>query len=104
MSRLSRTDVAKAIVTTALLLTACAPIEGRETSGQYVDDATISTKVRADLLKEQSLKGFDIHVETMKDVVQLSGFVSSPQQKNQAEQIARAVEGVRGVENNITVR
>jgi hyperosmotically inducible periplasmic protein len=88
----------------ALGLAACAPMEGRETSGQYVDDATVTTKVKASLVNEQALKGFDIHVETMKDVVQLSGFVGTSQQKAQAEQLARGVTGVRGVRNDIVVR
>ncbi len=86
------------------LLAACAPIEGRETSGQYVDDATISTKVRSELIEDQALRAFDIHVETMQDVVQLSGFVDSAQQKLQAENIARSVNGVHNVKNNIIVR
>ena len=92
------------IAAAVLLLSGCAPIAGRETTGEYVDDATISTKVRAELIKDQSLKAFDIHVETMQDVVQLSGFVDSPGQKAQAEQIARGVSGVRSVRNNIVVR
>jgi osmotically-inducible protein OsmY len=87
-----------------LLLSACAPMEGRETTGEYVDDATVSTKVRAQLVEDQALKGFDIHVETMQDVVQLSGFVASSQQKAQAELIARNTRGVRGVRNDIIVR
>jgi len=86
------------------LVASCAPMEGRETAGNYVDDATISTKVRAQLVADQRLKGFDIHVETMQDVVQLSGFVDSAQQKVQAGEIARSVSGVRDVKNNIVVR
>ncbi len=86
------------------MVTACDAIEGKESSGQYVDDATISTKVRAELVKDQALKAFDIHVETLRSVVQLSGFVSSPQQKAEAEQIARNVAGVRDVQDNIIVR
>ena len=89
---------------TMALLSACAPMQGRETAGEYVDDATISGKVRAELVKNQSLKAFNIHVETMQDVVQLSGFVDSGDQRAQAEQIARGISGVRGVANNIIVR
>lgn len=99
-----RATLSKAIIATALLVSACAPMEGRETSGQYVDDATISTKVRANIVKEQSLKGFDINVHTEKNVVQLSGFVKTAGQKMEAENIARGVGGVRGVENDIIVR
>ena len=86
-----------------LLVGACAPIEGQETAGEYVDDATISTEVRAVLIKDQVLKAFDIHVDTLQDVVQLSGFVSTEQQKDQAGQIAAGIKGVRGVRNNIIV-
>jgi hyperosmotically inducible periplasmic protein len=98
------TALSAAVAATMLMMSGCAPMQGRESAGEYVDDATVSTKVRAELLRNQALKGFDIHVETMQDVVQLSGFVDSPEQKAQAEQIARSVSGVRGVRNNIVVR
>lgn len=100
----NRAKLFGAVMIAAAGLAACAPMEGRETSGQYVDDATVTTKVKASIVNEQALKGFDIHVETMKDVVQLSGFVGTAQQKAQAEQIARGVSGVRGVRNDIVVR
>jgi hyperosmotically inducible periplasmic protein len=86
------------------LLAGCAPIEGRETAHQYTSDATISTKIRADLIKDQALKAFDIHVGTMQGVVQLSGFVDSQQQKTEAMQIAESIEGVKEVQNDIIVR
>jgi osmotically-inducible protein OsmY len=113
MVRKSGRDRRAAMVLLALLLGVfpavgglggCAAVEGKESGGQYVDDATISTKVRAQLVDDQALKAFDIHVETMNDVVQLSGFVDSAQQKIQAEQIARNVAGVRAVRNNIVAR
>jgi osmotically-inducible protein OsmY len=85
-------------------LGACAAISGRETGTQYVDDATLTTRVKADIVKDQSLKGFEIHVETMQDTVQLSGFVDTAQQKNQAGQIAAGGTGVIAVRNNILVR
>jgi len=93
-----------AIGLTAALLAGCAPIQGRETAGEYVDDATISTKVRAQLIGDQSLKAFDIHVETMQNTVQLSGFVDSDAQKAAAQRIASGVSGVRAVRNDIVVR
>jgi hyperosmotically inducible periplasmic protein len=98
------TALSAAAAATMLMMSGCAPMQGRESAGEYVDDATVSTKVRAELLRNQALKGFDIHVETMQDVVQLSGFVDSPEQRAQAEQIARSVSGVRGVRNTIVVR
>jgi len=100
----NRHKVALSIVASILLLSSCAPMEGRETAGEYVDDATISTKVKAELIESQSLKGFDIHVETMQGVVQLSGFVATPQQKIDAERVARGVTGVHGVRNTVVVQ
>jgi hyperosmotically inducible periplasmic protein len=101
---MARTKFAAVSVAALLALAACAPIEGRETAGQYVDDATISSKIRAELVKDQALKAFDIHVETLQGVVQLSGFVGSPTQKAEAENIVRSVRGVRGLQDNIIVR
>lgn len=103
LKRSGLTKLGAALVVLASV-SACAAIEGRETAGNYVDDATVSTKVRAELVKDQALKAFDIHVETMQDVVQLSGFVDSTAQKAQAERIARSINGVRDVRNNIIVR
>jgi hyperosmotically inducible protein len=86
------------------LLAGCAPIQGRETAGEYVDDATISTKVRAKLIGDQSLKAFDVHVETMQGTVQLSGFVDTQAQKDAAQRIASGVSGVHAVRNDILVK
>ncbi|MEQ9331970.1 BON domain-containing protein [Thalassobaculum sp.] len=80
----------------------CAPIQGRETAGEYVDDVTISTKVRTAIIGELGLK--QIGVETMRNVVQLSGFVETPQVKTRAGDIARGVTGVKDVRNNLVVR
>lgn len=80
----------------------CAAVSGRETPGEYVNDATITTKVKASIINELGLK--EIGVETMQNVVQLSGFVDSPEIKSRAGEIARGVSGVRDVKNNIVVR
>jgi len=85
-------------------LQGCDLMQGRESAGQYGDDASISTKVRAKLIEDQVLKAFDIHVDTLKGVVQLSGFVDSATQKRQAEQIARNVAGVTSVKNDLVAR
>lgn len=85
-------------------LAACSAIEGRETAGQYVDDSTITTKVKAAIVNDEGLKGMQINVETMQGVVQLSGFVDTAQQAAQAASDARAVEGVKSVRNSIVVR
>jgi len=80
----------------------CDAISGRETVGEYVDDTGITSTVKANILNEMGLK--QINVETMQNVVQLSGFVDSPQTKTRAGNIAWGVQGVQGVKNNLVVR
>ena len=80
----------------------CAAISGRETPGEYVDDATITTKVKASIINELGMK--QIGVETMQNVVQLSGFVDSAQIKARAGEIARGISGVEEVRNDLIVR
>jgi hyperosmotically inducible protein len=87
-----------------LLLTACAAISGRETAGEYVDDASITASVKSEILQDPQLKMFQIHVETFKNQVQLSGFVDSLTESARAGQIARNVQGVQDVKNNLVVR
>jgi hyperosmotically inducible protein len=76
---LRRVLVALALTTS---LAACSAMSGRESAGEYVDDAMITTKVEAAMFDDPSLKVMQIGVETMQDVVQLSGFVDSAQIKN----------------------
>ena len=87
-----------------LLLGACAMFSGRETTGQYVDDATITTKVKSQIFDDPSLKVLQVNVETMKGVVQLSGFVDSHQSKTKAVTIARQVRGVVSVKDDLVVK
>ena len=75
-----------------------------ESTGEYVDDAAITSKVKGALLGDSGLKSFDIGVETYKDVVQLSGFVNSEQVKARAGQVDAGITGVRGVQNNLVVK
>lgn len=88
----------------ATSLTACATVNGQESAPQFVSDASLTAKIKTDIVKDQSLKGFEIGVETMSGTVQLSGFVDTRQQKDQAGAIANSVPGVKSVENNILVR
>ena len=85
-------------------LAACAPTRTSESTGAYVDDASITTKVKAAILADAGLKAFEIHVVTEKDVVQLSGFVNSSPMIRRADDVARHVAGVRGVRNDLVVR
>jgi hyperosmotically inducible periplasmic protein len=88
----------------AASIAACSAVSGRETAGEYVDDATITAKVRAAIIGEPSLKPLEVSVETMQDVVQLSGFVDSPQAKYKAGELALGIDGVRSVRNDLIVR
>jgi hyperosmotically inducible periplasmic protein len=87
-----------------LFQTGCAATPTRESTGEYVDDASITTKVKAALVHDPVVKALDVKVETFKGIVQLSGFVDTPDQKSQAEQVARGVAGVQSVKNNISVK
>jgi hyperosmotically inducible periplasmic protein len=85
-------------------LASCAMITGRETVGEYVDDTTITTKVKAAMFDDPAVRGMEISVETMQNVVQLSGFVDSAQTRDRAGELARNVSGVREVRNDLVVR
>jgi osmotically-inducible protein OsmY len=81
------------------------PIVGcSETTGQYIDDVTISTKVRAQLVDDKDLNVTQIDVETLKGVVSISGFVDSEAKKAKASTVARSVSGVKEVRNNLIVK
>lgn len=82
----------------------CAATATKESTGEYVDDATITTKVKAAFVKDEVVKAFDVKVETFKGTVQLSGFVDTAEQKYRAAEVARRVNGVQDVKNNITVK
>jgi len=104
MIRLPRLTAFALALALASSLAACAAVQGQETAGQYVDDSTITAKVKTQLVQAQSLKAFNIGVETMQGTVQLSGFVNTREQKDQAGTIAQGVKGVTGVQNNILVK
>jgi osmotically-inducible protein OsmY len=82
----------------------CASTPTRESSGQYVDDSAITTKVKAAIFNDPALKVFQINVETFKGEVQLSGFVDSAQSVEKAGEVARSVGGVTSVKNNLIVK
>ncbi len=83
---------------------ACASTPKQESTGEYVDDSTITTKVKADLLADDVLKGFQVSVKTFKGIVELSGFVDTQATKDRAGSIARKVAGVKEVRNNLIVK
>ena len=82
----------------------CAATPKRQSTGQYVDDSVITTKVKAAIFDEPTLKTLQINVKTFKGEVQLSGFVDSAQSVNKAGEVARSVEGVKKVANDLIVK
>lgn len=85
-------------------LLGCAGTSTKEGTGEYFDDSVITTKVKAAIFKEPSLKSSEINVETFKGTVQLSGFVSSRAEINKAAEVARGVQGVTSVRNDIRMK
>ncbi len=96
--------VAISSVIVIMSLFGCASTPTQEGTGEYFDDSVITTKVKAALLKESSLKSFEIKVETFKGRVQLSGFVNSQAEIDKAIDIARKVKGVVEVENDMHLK
>jgi len=82
----------------------CAASQKHESTGQYVDDSVITTKVKTAVFEEATLKTLQINVKTYQGVVQLSGFVDSTQSISRAGEVARRVEGVREVKNDLVVK
>jgi osmotically-inducible protein OsmY len=85
-------------------LTGCAATQKHESTGQYVDDSVITTKVKNAIFQEATLKTFQINVKTYQRVVQLSGFVDSLQSVAKAGEVARNVENVEKVENDLIIK
>ena len=83
---------------------ACASTRTRESTGEYVDDSVITTKVKSLLAADDFLKSFQIGVETFKGVVQLSGFVNTQKAVDKAIEITRGVNGVKSVKNDLVVK
>lgn len=82
----------------------CAVTGGQSTVGQYVDDTTITTRVKAKFAEDAQVSAMRIGVETLKGEVQLSGFASSAAEKTRAGDLAVSVPDVKSVRNNIVVR
>ena len=85
-------------------LMACASTSKKESTGEYVDDSVITTKVKSLLAEDDFLKSFQISVETYKGIVQLSGFVNSQADIDRAVEVARSVKGVTSVKNDMRVK
>ena len=100
-----RTTLAAAITAIVLLTaTGCAVTRGQETVGAYVDDTGIITLVKARFVENKQVDASSIRVETLNGTVMLSGFAKNTVERNTAESIARGVNGVKSVKNEIAVR
>lgn len=92
------------LITLITFFLGCASTPKHEGTGEYIDDSVITTKVKAAILEEPSLKSSEINVETFKGVVQLSGFVNSRSDINKAVEVARRINGVKSVKNDMRVK
>lgn len=96
--------VASFVALGALATTGCAVTSGQSTVGQYVDDATVASRVKARFAEDAQVSAMRIQVEALKGTVQLAGFATSQAEKDRAGQIARGVPDVKEVRNNIIVK
>lgn len=82
----------------------CTSTATRDSTGEYVDDTVITTKIKTAMVRDDNVKASAVSVETVKGVVQLSGFVNTADQKSAAGHVAWTVKGVKEVKNNLIVK
>lgn len=92
------------VAVAATAVTGCAVTRDQSSVGEYVDDATITTQVKARFAEDKTVSAMAIGVETLRGVVQLSGFAKTRAERSQAEAIASRVKGVKAVKNDIVIR
>jgi len=96
------TSILMALTLTVLL--GCASTAQKEGTGEYVDDSVITTKVKAAVFNEPTLKSSEINVETFKGIVQLSGFLGTQTDINKALELTKTVNGVKSVKNDMHIK
>jgi hyperosmotically inducible periplasmic protein len=96
--------LATVIALSLFTLSGCAVTRGQESVGAYIDDAAITTAVKARFIENRAVDAASIHVETLNGTVMLSGFAKNVNERTTAESITRGVGGVRSVRNEISVR
>ena len=100
-----KTSIKTTLTVTALMaVAACAPTRTQQAPGEYMDDATLTSKVKAELIGDRTTEARRIDVETFRGVVQLSGFVDSAAERSEAGRVAATVRGVKEVRNNLEVK
>ncbi|QLT08008.1 BON domain-containing protein [Klebsiella grimontii] len=88
----------------AATLAGCAGSSTKESTGGYIDDTVVTTKVKTALFNDKEIKSSEISVQTFKGRVQLSGFVSSADSAKRSVEVTRKVQGVRMVENDLRIK
>lgn len=83
---------------------ACAATSSQESAGEYIDDSTITTKAKHQLLQDKDVSSLRVKVETYKGRMQLSGFVSTQNEKIKTEKLTHSVPGVRSISNDLIVK
>jgi osmotically-inducible protein OsmY len=96
--------IATAAALAMLAQTGCSVMRDQQSVGSYVDDTGVTTRVKARFAEDPAVSAMALNVETMKGVVQLSGFAKSAEEKARAERLARDTSGVKSVRNDIVVR
>ncbi len=96
--------LAAAAAAVVLQVGGCAVARDQQTVGAYVDDAAVTTRVKAKFAEDKTVAATSISVETLNGMVQLAGFAKSSEEKAKAEMLARNTSGVKGVKNDIVVR
>ena len=88
----------------SIILAACAGTANKSSTGEYIDDTVLTSRVKSILLNDPDVSGLSVNVESFKGTVQLSGFVKSVAERNRAVKLARGAEGVKRVKNDILIR
>ena len=104
MLKINRFMTILACLVLVAAFTGCTSTSKQESTGQYIDNSVITSKVKTAIFNDPTLKSLQINVETFKGEVQLSGFVDSAQNVKRAGDVARSVEGVVSVKNDLVVK
>jgi osmotically-inducible protein OsmY len=96
--------MAVAVAFTVVGAAGCSSSPNRESTGEYLDDSTITTKVKAKFVEDKTISSTHIHVTTTRGTVELTGYASSQAEKDRAVELARQVGGVKDVKDSIEIR
>lgn len=86
------------------VIVSCADNTKHESTGEYLDDTVLTTKIKSTFLGDSRLKMLDINVKSYKGTVQLSGFIDTQKEADRAVQLARTIKGVKAVNNSLIIK